>query len=287
MNQQLEKLLYSLSVDSDGIYECLPNILLSADQKVEIELRKRVASETYDNYLTAISRSHSIPVMDQEVDNFLKKIPQNGLVLDIGGCWGWHWRRIAQSRPDVSVVIVDFVQTNLVHAKNVLTDLVGEQVVLMHADATALPFKIDENFSGVDGVWTVQTFQHIPNFNKAISEAHRVLKAKGVFVNYSIKSQSHIRWIYRIAGREYISKGWVDNMYWLARSSKEQKMIIEEVFGNSVIERCSEILYSPELHYRAAGKEGSILGKLDAMLSNNYRFLGCLARQLSFHVAKH
>lgn len=287
MNKKLVKLLHSLSVDSDGIYECLPDTLLSADQEVEIELRKRVASETYDNYLSAISRSHSIPVMDQEIDHFLKKIPQNGLVLDIGGCWGWHWRRIAQSRPDVSVVIVDFVRTNLVHAKNVLTDLVDDQVVLMHADATALPFKIDESFSGFDGVWTVQTFQHIPDFSKAISEAHRVLKAKGVFVNYSINSQPHIRWIYRLAGREYISKGWVDNMYWLARSSKEQKMIIEDIFDDSVIERCSEILYSPELHYRAAGKEGSILGKLDAMISNNYGFLGWLARQHSFHVAKH
>jgi ubiquinone/menaquinone biosynthesis C-methylase UbiE len=286
MNKKLEKLLHSLCVGSDGIYECLSDISLSVDQKIEIELRKRVASETYENYLTAISRSHSISVMDQEVNNFLKKIPENGLVLDIGGCWGWHWRRIAQSRPDVSVVIIDFVRSNLVHAKNVLTDLVGEQIVLMHADATDLPFKVDEFFAGFDGVWTVQTFQHIPDFSKAISEAHRVLKAKGVFINYSINSQPHIRLIYRIVGRAYISKGWVENMYWLARSSKEQKMIIEGVFDNSVIERCSEILYSPELHFRAAGKEGSILGRLDAIISNNYGFLGWLARQHSFHVTK-
>jgi len=286
MKQQLINPLLPYSTNSDGIYECLSDISLSADQCIEIELRERVASKTYDNYLSAISHSHSVPVMDSEVDNFLKKIPQDGLILDIGGCWGWHWRRLAETRPDVSVIIIDFVRSNLVHAKNVLIDLVGNQVALMHADATALPFKIDENFSGVDGLWTVQTFQHIPDFSKAISEAHRVLKRKGVFTNYSINNQPHIRMLYRIFGRDYISKGWVDKMYWLARASKEQKKVIEDTFGDIVTERCSEILYSPELHFRAAGKEGSNLGKLDAMMSNNFGFLGWLARQHSFHVKK-
>jgi hypothetical protein len=27
--------------------------------------------------------------MDYEVDRYLTKIPQGGLILDIGGCWGW------------------------------------------------------------------------------------------------------------------------------------------------------------------------------------------------------
>lgn len=286
MNQELKNILLPLSIDSDGIYKCLPDVSLSVNQEVEIQLRERVAAKTYDDYLIAISRSHSIPVMDKEVDNFLKKIPQNGLVLDVGGCWGWHWRRLAQSRPDVSVIIIDFVRSNLIHAKNVLTDLVGNQVVLMHADATSLPFKINKNFQGVDGVWTVQTFQHIPDFSKAILESHRVLKNKGIFANYSINSQPHIQWLYHLTGRNYISKGWVDKMYWLARASKEQKKIIEDVFAKTVAERCSEIIYSPELHYRSAGKEKSILGKLDAMMSNDFGFLGWLARQHSFHVEK-
>jgi len=286
MNPKLKKILKSHSTDADGIYECLPIASLSGDQAVEIKLRERVASETYDDYLSAISRSHSIPVMDQEVDNFLKKMPQNSVILDIGGCWGWHWRRIGRNRPDVSIVIIDFVLSNLVHAKNVLSDLIGNQVALMHADATALPFEVDKNFFGFDGVWTVQTFQHIPDFSKAISEAHRVLKVKGVFVNYSIKPQPHIYWIYRIFRREYTSKGWINNMYWLARSSPEQKAIIENIFGVLASERWSEILYSPELHYRAAGKESSFLGRLDARMSNNLGFFGWMARQHSVHVER-
>jgi len=286
MNENLKKILSPLKVGYDGVYECMPDVLGLADQKLEIELRESVASKVYDDYIGAISHSHSIPVMDKEVEIFLKRIPPNGLILDIGGCWGWHWRLIAGCRPDVSIIIVDFIRSNFDHAKNVLKDLVGNQIVLMHADATDLPFKMDENFLGVDGVWTVQTFQHIPDFSKAVSEAHRVLKARGAFVNYSISSQPHMRLIHKVVGREYVSKGLVNKMYWLARSSKEQEVVFEEIFGNTITKRCSEILFSPELHFRVAGEKNSLLGKLDSMLSNNWGIFGWLARQHSIHIDK-
>lgn len=106
-------------------------------------------------------------------------MPQGALILDVGGCWGWHWRRLSKTRPDVGVLIVDFVRANLVHAQNVLGELVGDQVALMHADATALPFIVDSRFKGFNGVWTVQTFQHIPAYDKAVAEAFRVLKGGG------------------------------------------------------------------------------------------------------------
>ncbi len=225
-------------------------------------------------------------VMDHEVDRFLAKIPQGGLILDIGGCWGWHWRRLAMTRPDVGVLIVDFVRSNLPHARNILGDLVGGQVALMHADATALPFAVDSSFQDFDGVWTVQTFQHIPAYDKAVVEAYRVLKGGGLFANYSLNVQAHIRGIKRMLGKDYPISGWVEGSYWLARASLEQKLQIEEIFGNAVTERWSEILYSPELHFTAPGKEGSWLGKLDALLSNNAGILRWLARQHSFHCQK-
>lgn len=187
MNLKLQNLLQSQTVDADGIYS--GHITTTQDQATERALRERVAAVHYDNYLDAISHSHSIAVMDYEVDRFLAKIPQGGLILDIGGCWGWHWRRLVNTRPDVGVLIVDFVRSNLPHALNVLGSLVGHQVALMHADATALPFAVDANFPGFDGVWTVQTFQHIPAFDKAVSEAYRVLKRGGgvrqLFTQYS------------------------------------------------------------------------------------------------------
>jgi len=225
--------------------------------------------------------------MDHEVDRFLLNMPQRALILDIGGCWGWHWRRLARNRPDVGVVIIDFVRSNLTHAKNVLGDLVGRQVALVHADATALPFLIDEEFSGFDGVWTVQTFQHIPDFNKALLEAYRVLKPEtGLFANYSLNVQPPVRWLYRLLRRSYITKGNVLGAFWVARASEEQKKFIEKVFCSRVSERWSEILFSPELHFLIPGRAGSLLGKVDSVLSNNKGHFRSFARQRSFHCIK-
>jgi ubiquinone/menaquinone biosynthesis C-methylase UbiE len=284
MNFQLKNLLGDRRIEPDGIYGGI-RLDLTA-QSTEVELRERVAAERYDNYLDALSASHSIPVMDHEVDRFLAAIPRGGLILDVGGCWGWHWRRIAQTRPDVGVLIVDFVRSNLPHARNVLGSLVGYQVGLMHADATALPFTIDENFAGFDGIWTVQTFQHIPDFDKAVSEACRILKSGGVFANYSLNVQPPIRWLRRLLGKAYLTKGWVEGAFWLARASDDQKESIAATFGSTVSERYSEILYSPELRFTAPGRPGSVFGKLDALLSNNAGFLGWFARQRSFHCQK-
>jgi ubiquinone/menaquinone biosynthesis C-methylase UbiE len=271
-------------VGADGVYGRLSDI--PHDQLDEVSLRERVAAIHYDDYLNAISRSHSIAVMDREVDLFLAKIPRGGMILDIGGCWGWHWRRLAAARPDVGIVIIDFVRANLHHARNILGALVGDQVVLMHADATALPFTLDSNFQGFDGIWTVQTFQHIPKYGRAVEEAYRVLKLGGVFSNYSLNVQAYIRGFKRMLGRSYLIEGWVEGSFWLARASLKQKQQIEAIFGNEVTERWSEIIYSPELRFIGSGKNGSWFGKLDALLSNNFGFCRWLARQHSFHCKK-
>lgn len=285
MITRLQNILQPYKVGDDGIYGRL--VASSSGQSEEVAHRECVAAESYAiNYLDAVIFNHSIPVMDHEIDRFLAKMRPSALILDIGGCWGWHWRRLAQTRPDVGVLIIDLVRSNLVHAQNLLGDLVGHQVALMHADATELPFFINASFPGFDGVWTVQAFQHIPSFNKAVSEVRRVLKRGGLFANYSLNNQLHIRWLYRLFGRDYISEGMVDNTFWLARVSREQKRIVETVFGNTVFERWSEILFSPELHFIRPGREGCLLGKLDVLLSNNWGFLGWFARQRSFHCEK-
>ncbi len=284
MNTSLKNLLRLREADPDHIYPGMMDAV--KDQTAEVELRERVAAEHYENYLAAVSLSHSIPVMDREVERFLAKMPKGALVLDIGGCWGWHWRHLARNRPDVSVLIVDFVRSNLPHARNVLGDLVGQQVALMHADATALPFTLDEDFPGFDGVWTVQTFQHIPDFERAVLEAHRVLKQGGLFANYSLNIQPPIRWLRRLLGRGYLTKGWIEGVFWLARASAEQRTSIQTIFGSPVSRRWSEILFSPEFRFVRPGREGSMLGAIDALLSNSQGFLGWFARQQSFHCEK-
>jgi len=277
-NVELQEILDKLILDDDGIYSYAFN---NTDQKDEIKTRISVADEVYDDYLSVLSQHHSIPVMDKEVRLFCDKMPENARIIDVGGCWGWHWRDVSKIRPDIKIFIVDFIKGNLHHAKNILKEDINQSVFLIHGDATDLIFD-DDVF---DGYWSVQTLQHIPNFKKTILEAYRVLKKDGLFANYSLNNQFVIRFIYKLLGREYIVQGNSTHFY-LSRASQEQKDVVSEVFEQDVQLRHSEIIFKPELKISFSGKEKSIFGVLDSYLSNNVGFLSSIARQQSYHVYK-
>jgi ubiquinone/menaquinone biosynthesis C-methylase UbiE len=285
MNTRLLSVLTSagFTQQADLIYSA-PLPFQNQMQEDERELRERVAAFAYDNYLQTIARNHSIPVMDHEVDRFLKKMPEGACILDIGGCWGWHWRRLAETRPDIEVLIIDFVKSNLTHALNILGPLVPAQVALLHADATLLPFK--GNAGVFDGIWTVQTFQHIPDFTSAVKEAHRVLKPGGHFINYSLNITPFNKFIYKILGKPFYSEGMVKKSFYLARANNRQLKILEEVFEANVNSRYSENFFHPDLKLVFSGREANLLGRLDAMLGGT-SFIGRrIARQRSFDVRK-
>ena len=211
--------------------------------------------------------------------------PNGGRIIDVGGCWGWHWRNLPRMGSDVEIFIVDFVRANLLHAKSLLGDSINRKVFLIHCDATDLLFPEDS----FDGYWSVQALQHVVSFEKALNEARRVLKHGGIFANYSLNDATIIRWIYRIMRRPYCRNGWVDGSFFLARASLEQKQIIESIFQTEVHERFSEILYKPELRLYFSGRESSLLGQVDAQLSGaprSFDLKGMLARQRSFHCQK-
>ena len=271
--------LEDLELGSDGIWSAQ---LPPSAQKSERKLREDVASEFQGNLLRAISKHHSVPVMDREVDRFLGAMPHAAAVVDVGGCWGWHWRRVGTERPDVCVVIVDFVRSNLQHAKNLLGPLLGNQVALVHADATALPFP-DEAF---DGYWTVQTFQHIPDFHVPCQEACRVLKREGLFANYSLNSTPFVRLVYTLLGKPYHVSGELEGFFHLSRASDEQRDLISTVFGGVVESRYSECLLHPDLKIRFTGGEGSPFGVLDAYLGRIPLVGRFFARQQSFEVRR-
>ena len=65
-------ILNNLNLEADGIYSGLKSN--ANDQKLEISLRELVASKDYSNYLKSVAKSHSIKVMDYEVEKFLKNI---------------------------------------------------------------------------------------------------------------------------------------------------------------------------------------------------------------------
>lgn len=278
--KMLHKILKKLQHDSAGIY-C--SDFTNSLQKNELAFRESVSNIDYNNgYLSAISLHHSVGVMDQEIRRFLRRIPKNGYIIDVGGCWGWHWRDLQDMRPDVTIVILDFVKKNLWHARALLERYVGKNIILVHGDATNLIF--DDNV--FDGYWSVQAIQHIPNYQTAIQEAHRILKPKGVFANYSLNNQALMRGICKVLNKNYIVNGDVDGCYHLHRSSKEQINYLKSIFDNKVEVRHTEILFQPQLHLASAGKKESLLGKIDRRLSNSMGLFSSMARQESWHVIK-
>ncbi len=299
VNQHAPKLPCLLSqcelvLGADRIYSPL-HFEYNVDQQAELKVRERDASQHYDDYLAYIARHYSIPVMDSEVNRYLAYLPSNALVLDIGGCFGWHWRHLAESRPDVGVVIIDFVRQNLVHAQRVLGSLVGTQVALIHADATALPFPDAKSSSnGFDGVWTVQVLQHIPKFELACREAYRVLNPGGRFTNYSLHNTPLNRMIYWLFGKHYHTAGLThttstkpgEGQMHLNRATDDQYLVVAQIFGGSVKDRYTECLFNLELRLTFTGRAGSWLGQIDAHLGD-YPSLGrWIARQRSFEATK-
>ena len=279
MNKNIENILSKLKKGSDEIWG---QTLIRKEQADEHKLREKVASIIYENYLDEISKHHSIEVMDVEVREFLSKIPLNGIICDVGGCWGWHWRNIHKLRSDIQVVIIDFSRGNLTHAQNLLNSQIGKNIHLVHGDATALDFE-NECF---DGYWTVQTLQHIPDIDKAIVEAYRVLKPGGVFSNYLLNNAFFIKLAYKAFNKPYVVEGMVGDNFFLRRANKNQVELLASTFNNKITQKYSEILFTPELKMNFMGKEYSIIGKLDSKLTCNTPFFSSIARQHSFHTCK-
>ena len=278
MNKRISKILAGLQYDEYGIW-CAP--VKADDQETELALRKAVAGHQYDDILGNISRHHSIEVMDHEVRRALKYYaPIGSVIVDVGGCWVWHWRTLDQLRPDITVLIVDFVKENLFHAQKILGDQVGHNIHLIHGDATCLPFPDDS----ISLYWSSQTLQHVPNIRLALQEGWRILKDGAWLINYSFNRAWLVEAIYRFLRKTYVVEGKA-NQFWLARATPTQRRIFEDVFGCPVNVRFTEILFQPNFGFRS-GKEGSLLGKFDARLSNTNPFWSWLARQQSYEVKK-
>ncbi|MDP9148277.1 MAG: class I SAM-dependent methyltransferase, partial [Acidobacteriota bacterium] len=175
----------------------------------------------------------------------------------------------------------------LIHARRLLGPLVDSQVALVHADATALPFDTaGETVRGFDGVWTVQVFQHIPDFDGACREARRVLRLGGHFVNFSLHDAPLYRPIYRIAGKTLHLDGMVNDAFHLTRANCRQRATVASIFGGKVTDRYTECFFHPNFGLSRAGRCGSWMGRLDAWLGNFPAVARWIARQRSFSTVK-
>jgi hypothetical protein len=132
----------------------------------------------------------------------------------------------------------------------------------------------------------VQTFQHIPHFRQACREAHRVLKERGRLENYSLHITPILQWIYRAAGRTYHKEGTIKGLFHLTRANNKQRDVLSEIFSGSVKDRYTECLFHPDLRLTFTGREGNLVGQLDAHLGDFPALGRWLARQRSFEAVK-
>ena len=279
LKREAAVVLAGLEQGDDGIYSAAVSV--APDQADEVREREAVARREFSDLILEVSRHHSIRVMAQEVRRFLRRIPVDGVVADIGGGWGWPWRRLDVERPDVCIIVVDLVRENLRLAERILGPLVNERVFLVHGDATTLPFP-----SAVfDGYWSVQALQHIPRFDQAVQEAHRVLRPRGEFACYSLNRAMLIEAVYRVMGKPYHVHGKRSGSFHLARASAEQESVVSRVFGSRVRNRYTEVLFHPDLRLHT-GAEGSRVGALDSLVSGSAPVLSWVARQRSYHARK-
>ena len=262
-------------------YTCIfGKIKSQVSQKKEFINRRKVAKSYYNNFYSHISDHHSIQVMDLEIVNLLKIIPKNSIICDIGGCWGWHWRNICKQRPDINIVIIDFVYENLLIAKKILKKKINKQIYLVNDDICELKLK-KEIF---DTVWTVQTLQHIKKYSKAIKNIYKILKIDGYLFNYNLNINYIVKTIYKIFNKKYLIKGY-NNDFYLERSSITQKKIIKKIFKNTITTRYTELLFHPDLKIKT-GSIKNLFGKIDSFLSGSLFIKKIFARQEAFIVKK-
>jgi ubiquinone/menaquinone biosynthesis C-methylase UbiE len=249
-------------------------------QNKELKIRKKVAKKNYQNYLKEISLHHSINVMDNEIKKFISLLPKKSIICDIGGSWGWHWRNVDMIRPDIKIVIVDFIFENLLIAKKILKDKINKQIFLINDDCCN--FYIKNNF--FNAIWSVQTLQHIPKYNKVYKNIYNQLKNGGWFYNCNLNINYLIRFIYLFCRKKYLIKGYSNN-YYLERSNKKQKGDLEKVFKNKSTTIYSELLFHPDLKI-FTGSRNNVFGKIDSFLTGKCRIKKILARQEAFLIYK-
>ncbi len=255
------------------------NFKVNEGQQKELIFRSNVAEKLTDDCMREIIHHHSVDVMDREVKRWIKDIPENGWILDVGGCCAWHWRNLHLDRPDLNVIVVDMVEANFQQALKLCGGQINRNIHLVVGDATALKIRSES----IDGYWSVQCLQHIPDLDKALFEATRVLKNNGKFKTYDLNYRKSEKFLFRLLGKERVYGKIVqtENIF-IRRSSREVDGIFRKYFSTLNI-GYSEFLFKPRCGLKYGVR--SIRGLADSMLTN-IKILAFLARQHSIAARK-
>ncbi|MBI4368994.1 MAG: class I SAM-dependent methyltransferase [Elusimicrobia bacterium] len=230
-------------------------------QNQEWETRKQYALFEKKISLNTVANYYSIPVMDHEIERFLKKLPRGAIIADIGAGRCWHWRRMQNLRPDLKILAADFCRENFVHAHHFLGPLINNQVFLIQADAVDLRFPRE----CIDAYWSAGSLQQLPpdKLPSALNEARRILKTNGLFVNYSTNAPLAHGLLAKLLGKKIHQSGYQKNFY-LQYATNDYLEITRRAFPGLTLRYC-EFLFYPGRFLKWSGRERSLLGRLETV----------------------
>lgn len=195
----------------------------SKDQERERKFRN---SLDYDYRLKSekeifkeLARHHCIPVMRRTAKNFLRRFESSQWILDIGIGFGWHWKNITENH--CKILGIDFSITNLKVAQRLLAR--SDNVLLICADTSELPIRQ----KCIDGIWSVQVFQHFPDsvYKKVITEVDSVWKGKFVMEIVNLNPATFHKFVCKIFGKHFHIHGQLGEVTLNRLSENELKQV--------------------------------------------------------------
>jgi len=108
------------------------------------------------------------PFFDQRI-SFIKRLPFNGGLLDIGCGTGYVLRRFQQVRPDIKIVGIDKENSCL---------MLGN-ISFYQLDIERSPLPFSDNY--FDGISIIHVIEHLKSAEVVLKESFRVLKGGGYF----------------------------------------------------------------------------------------------------------
>lgn len=221
----------------------------TAPQAEERVFRDRAAGEQLKKQapdLLKVAQHHHAPVMQEYAGSFRLRFSETERILDIGIGYAWHWKKAG---PGPSVIGIDLSLGNLLLAKQLLGKD-SPRVFLVCADAAHLPF----SDGSIDGVWSVQAFQHFPEsvFHRVQIELDRVLKKRFQMELHHLHPALLYRILCRLLGRRLHRRGRLGPFEthrlflseWLERWASFRGGSFQASTGYS------ELFFHPELRWR-------------------------------------
>lgn len=135
---------------------------------------------------------------------------EGGRVLEVGCGWGIGVETIFRHFGAAEVVAFDLDPEMVAQARVRLAAYLPERLNLYVGDVTVIP----EPDASFDAVFDFGIIHHVPDWRKAVSEIHRVLKPDGRFFFEEVTRHALERWTYqaflehptedRFSGQEFV-----------------------------------------------------------------------------------